>query len=84
MIEYDLPYRGSAYCLNIDEDGFVWVASFERDSLIRFDPETEAMVEYPLPGVGVIIRDIWPDKEGRMWFGQWGGNKITSAKPIAR
>ena len=84
MIEYDMPYRGSAYCLHIDGDGFVWVASFERDSLIRFDPVTEAMVEYPLPGVGVIIRDIWPDKEGRMWFGQWGGNKIASALPIAR
>lgn len=84
MIEYDMPYRGSAYCLSIDEDGYVWVASFERDSLIRFDPATEAMVEYPLPGVGVIIRDIWTDKEGRMWFGEWGRNKIASAKPFAR
>ena len=29
-----------------------------------FDPEKEEIVEYPLP-LGSIIRDIWPDQEGR-------------------
>jgi streptogramin lyase len=40
------------------------------------------MLEYPLPGVGVIIRDIWPDEQGRWWFVQWGRNKVTSAQTL--
>ena len=80
--EYGLPFRGSPYSLHVDQKGHVWVACFDRDSLIRFDPETKEMREYPLPGVGVIIRDIWSDRDGRMWFMQWGRNKVTSAEMI--
>ena len=89
--EYDLPKGGSAYCLHIDQDGKVWVASTYRESLIRFDPATQAMVEYPLPGqgtemeiLGPILRDIWPDEQGRMWFVEWSRNKVASAEIIKR
>jgi streptogramin lyase len=72
----------------VDADDYVWAASFDRDSFIRFDPDTKTMLEYPLPGSGVIIRDIWADEQGRMWFAQNGLNKISSAeyvlKPAAR
>jgi len=80
--EYELPFRGTPYSVHIDKKGYVWVACFERDSLIRFNPETKQMQEYPLPGVGVIVRDIWPDEQGRMWFVQWGRDKVTSAEVI--
>lgn len=86
MTEYDLPYGGSAYCIHIDADGDVWVASTRRESLIRFNPVTRAMTEYPLPGAGAdddmlgpIVRDIWPDADGRMWFVEWSRNKVASA-----
>ena len=82
--EYDLPFRGSAYSIHVDPDGDVWVGSFERDSMIRFDPDTKQMLEYPLPGTGAIVRDIWPDDEGRMWFVQWGRNKVTSVEKLDR
>ena len=36
------------------------------------------------PGVGAIIRDIWPDDQGRMWFVQWGRDKVTSAEFVER
>ena len=50
------------------------------DSFIRFDPETQEIVEYPLP-LGSIIRDIWPDQEGRMWFiSGWLRDKVGSAE----
>lgn len=85
--EYDLPKGGSAYCLHIDDQGRIWIASTYRESLIRFDPATKAMVEYPLPGhgtetdmLGAIIRDIWPDENGRMWFVEWSRNKVASAE----
>ncbi len=91
FVEYDLPKGGSAYCLHIDQDGQVWVASTYRESLIRFDPATKAMVEYPLPGQGLdmeilgpIIRDIWPDEQGRMWFVEWSRNKVASAEIMKR
>jgi virginiamycin B lyase len=86
MTEYDLPYGGSAYCIHLDASGEVWIASTRRESLIRFDPVTKAMSEYPLPGAGAdddvlgpIVRDIWPDAEGRMWFVEWSRNKVASA-----
>jgi len=50
-----------------DSKGYVWLATHARDSLVRFDRGKEEIVEYPLP-LGSIIRDIWPDQEGRMWF----------------
>ena len=91
FVEYDLPKGGSAYCLHIDQQGKVWVASTYRESLIRFDPVTKAMVEYPLPGhgtdmelLGPIIRDIWPDEQGRMWFVEWSRNKVASAEIMKR
>jgi virginiamycin B lyase len=87
--EYDLPKGGSAYCLHIDDQGRIWIASTYRESLIRFDPATKAMVEYPLPGngtemdmLGAIIRDIWPDEKGRMWFVEWSRNKVASAEIV--
>ncbi len=82
--EYELPFRSTPYSIHIDKQGFVWVGCFERDSLVRFDPRTAQMVEYPLPGVGAIIRDIWPDDQGRMWFVQWGRDKVTSAEVVKR
>jgi virginiamycin B lyase len=84
ITEYDLPFRGSAYSVHVDQDDHVWVASFERDSLIRFDPESHRMTEFRLPGVGAIVRDIWPDASGRMWFVQWGRNKVTSAEYLGK
>lgn len=87
--EYDLPKGGSAYCLHIDARGGIWIASTYRESLIRFDPATQAMIEYPLPGngtemdmLGAIIRDIWPDENGRMWFVEWSRNKVASAEIV--
>lgn len=60
----------------------VWVGSHDRDSLIRLDPDTGELVEYPLSGVGTQVRDIWPDGEGRLWFTQYGRNKVNSVEPI--
>jgi len=78
--EYDLPFPSSPYGVYTDSNGYVWLATHARDSFIRFDPETQEIVEYPLP-LGSIIRDIWPDQEGRMWFiSGWLRDKVGSAE----
>ena len=30
--------------------------------------------------LGPIVRDIWPDADGRMWFVEWSRNKVASAE----
>ena len=82
--EYEMPFRGSPYSVHVDGKGYVWMGSFDRDSLIRFNPDTKEMVEYPLPGSSAIVRDMWPDQEGRIWFVEWARNKVTSAELVSR
>jgi streptogramin lyase len=68
LTEYDLGYRASAYAVHVDDEDYVWASSFERSSLIRFDPRTEEMLEHPWASPRGIVRDIWPDADGNMWF----------------
>jgi len=83
---YELPYPSSPYSIYVDArpgfKGYVWVGNHDRDSLIRLDPDTKELVEYPLSGVGSQVRDIWPDEEGRLWFTQYGRDKVTRIELI--
>jgi virginiamycin B lyase len=87
LTDFPLPYRGSAYAIHVDDHDDVWAASYERGSLIRLDAKTHALTEYPWPSPGGIVRDIWPDAEGNLWYVHfaWTHNVLVRAErpPLA-
>jgi virginiamycin B lyase len=82
LVDVPLPYRGSAYAIHVDDRDDVWVASYERGSLIRIDAESRSLTEYPWPSPGGIVRDIWPDADGNLWFVHfaWTHNVLVRAE----
>ena len=75
--EYQLPSKDTKpYALKVAGDGAVWYSSTYRDLIGRLDPATGKIQEYPLPYTDNGMRDFFPDKQGRLWFGTPPNNKI--------
>ncbi|MEM7315439.1 MAG: hypothetical protein AAF497_20040, partial [Planctomycetota bacterium] len=66
---YDLPDAENQipYALNIDAKGFVWICGTGNDTLNRFDPKTERLVEFRLPTRVSYTREIEFDDDGNVW-----------------
>ncbi|MEE2664477.1 MAG: hypothetical protein VX681_10210 [Myxococcota bacterium] len=76
--EWDLPTKphGSEtpYALHVDRrTDTVWICGTASDSIIRFEPETERWLIYPLPTRVTYTRDIDFDAEGRIWTSNSNG-----------
>ena len=54
-------------CLNIDKQGIVWICGTGNDTINRFDPRTETLVEFRLPTRVSYTREIEFDDEGNVW-----------------
>ena len=55
------------YALNIGPKGNVWICGTNSDSLHRFDPKTEELVEFRLPTRVTYTREIEFDADGNLW-----------------
>ena len=57
---YPLPnYENQiTYALNVAPDGMVWICGTGNDTLYRFNPETEYLVEFRLPTQVTYTREI--------------------------
>ena len=66
---YDLPDKENQipYALNIDPKGNVWICGTGCDSLLRFDPKTEKLVEFRMPSRVTYTREIEFDADGNVW-----------------
>ena len=66
---YELPDAENQipYALNVDKDGIVWICGTHNDTINRFDPETETLVEIRLPTRVSYTREIEFDDEGNVW-----------------
>jgi virginiamycin B lyase len=83
IVETELPYMCSPYTDEVDPDGSIWVVCQHRASLVRVNPDTMAMVEYPMPsGAGGVARELNLDSQGMLWFGEWFSGKVTGFKRI--
>ena len=55
------------YALNVDPKGNVWICGTGNDTLYRFDPKTEDLVEFRMPTRVTYTREIEFDAEGNVW-----------------
>lgn len=56
------------YAVTVDGGGIVWANEIEHDTVVRFDPRTEAMRVITLPSTNVGIRKMVTDQRGRLWY----------------
>ena len=69
---FDLPIQPAGsdtpYALHVDRStDTVWICGTNSDTLIRFEPEGERFLVYPLPTRVTYTREIDFDAEGRVW-----------------
>jgi virginiamycin B lyase len=69
---FELPIepRGSEtpYALNVDRrSDTVWICGTNSDTLIRFEPQSEAFTVYPVPTRVTYTRELVFDGRGRVW-----------------
>jgi streptogramin lyase len=75
--EFPLPGPSpTPYALGIDKEHFIWYASTEQDTLNRLDPHTGEVIEYPFPHSEAMMRELFLDSQGRMWFATPTNNRV--------
>ena len=62
-----MPQTQIPYALNVDRDGIVWVCGTHNDTINRFDPTTETLVEIRLPTRVSYTREIEFGDDGSVW-----------------
>ena len=70
--------RNQPYGMAIDGDGRVWFAMRRTDKVGKVDPKTGEISEFPIPTKQSVLRRMNADKEGHLWFGQYGGVGILT------
>jgi virginiamycin B lyase len=76
--EYDLPTGPLThpYGVGLDKDENIWYSSYYFDVLVKFDQKTEKFTQYPFPHPENTIRELFLDKDGKMWYGSPANNKV--------
>jgi len=54
--------------VEIDSKGIVWVALYRGGKLLRFDPKTEAIKEFQLPGPSPTPYALGIDRDDYVWY----------------
>jgi streptogramin lyase len=83
---YPLPNGTAPNSILVDKDGIVWSAGSKIRDLFRFDPNTNSLEEYEIPGEQNDngYRMSWSmvqDNEGNIWFSQFGDHPIWRFNP---
>ncbi len=67
---YDLPDKENQfpYALNVHpQTGDIWICGTTNDSMFRFIPSTEELIEYPMPSRVTYTREIEYGEDGSVW-----------------
>jgi streptogramin lyase len=67
---YDLPNKDDQfpYALSVHPTtGDIWICGTCNDSMYRFIPSTEELIEYPMPSHVTYTREVEFDKDGAVW-----------------
>jgi hypothetical protein len=77
MREYDTSSSSSGpYAIWVDIHDNVWFSMTGMYKVGKFDQSTQTLQEYDLPTPRTIIRFIYADHEGNVWFPNNNNNKI--------
>jgi len=63
---------------DFDPSGTIWVGG---DRLSKYDPKTDATVEYRLPTPYTNLYSVKADKNGDVWAGEMQGGRVARFKP---
>jgi streptogramin lyase len=74
ITEYGLPRKTmQPHDVIVDEAGTVWASDFGENSLVKIDPKTGKVTEYPYqparPGYANGNLNLEEDREGKLWLG---------------
>lgn len=65
----------------VDAQGIVWSGKMVANTLVRLDPRTGALREWPIPGGKGGIMDTIVDGQGMIWFTESAANFIGRFDP---
>jgi virginiamycin B lyase len=75
--EWDLPGGGNqAYSMYVDELDAVWTSDFGRNSVVRFDPETETFLSFESNRANASVRQML-GREGEAWGAESGVDRLV-------
>ena len=75
--EWDLPGGGNqAYSLYVDELDAVWTSDFGRNSVVRFDPETETFLSFESNRANASVRQML-GRPGEAWGAESGVDRLV-------
>jgi virginiamycin B lyase len=67
--------------LEIAPDGIVWSGEFRGGKMLRFDPKTEEIKEFALPGPQPTPYPIGIDREGYIWYASYNMDVLGRFDP---
>ncbi|MGB6784936.1 MAG: hypothetical protein WBE60_03540 [Nitrosotalea sp.] len=83
---YPLPNGTAPNSILVDKNGIVWCIGSKIHDLFRFDPNTNSLEEYYIPGENdnnnyKMSWSMVQDNEGNIWFSQFGQYPIWRFNP---
>jgi streptogramin lyase len=83
--EYPLPTKfTSPYDVIWDRNGEIWTSGMSTDRVVRLDPKTGGVTEYPLPR-STNVRRVFIDnttERPTLWVGSNHGASIIKFEPL--
>lgn len=75
--------KSNPYGIAITSDGMVWYSEsgVHPNTIIRFDPKTEAMARTTIPSGGGTVRNMAATADGRVYIACSGVNKVGVVEP---
>jgi virginiamycin B lyase len=67
--------------LEVDANGIVWSGEFRGGKMLRFDPKTQDMKEFPLPGPQPTPYGLGIDAQGNIWYASYNMDVLGRFDP---
>jgi virginiamycin B lyase len=64
-----------------DSSGRIWISEWNVGQVARYDPETDAWQEWPLPGDDPHAYAVYVDETDAVWLSDFGANAILRFDP---